>query len=232
MRKFQWTPNFYIVLVGPPGIATKSTSVRTGMALLQKVEPKIKFGPQSMTWQALTDSLEAAIDHLQMQAEDGSDLFLPMSCLTIPVSELGTFLKIEDSVLVNVLVDMWDGQISTWGHRTKTQGEVEIKNPWLNVIGCTTPSWLKAHFPDNLVGGGLTSRVVFIFGDTKRKLIPYPDEVIHGPHYRDLERRLVEDLTDISHMSGEFIIDSEARTWGRDWYDRHWTEPRPLPHGE
>src|SRR5574343_321589 len=27
MRKFQWTPNFYIILVGPPGIATKSTSI-------------------------------------------------------------------------------------------------------------------------------------------------------------------------------------------------------------
>ena len=26
MRKFQWTPNFYIVLVGPPGIVNKSTT--------------------------------------------------------------------------------------------------------------------------------------------------------------------------------------------------------------
>ena len=38
-----------------------------------------------------------------------------MSCLTIQVSELGTFLKIEDGALVDVLVDLWDGQLSDLG---------------------------------------------------------------------------------------------------------------------
>lgn len=229
MRKFQWTPNFYIVLVAPPGIAAKSTSMRIGRTLLDKVEPKIKFGPQSMTWQALTESLQDAIEHLeQIDPQTGEVLYVPMSCLTIPVSELGTFLKIDDAVLVDVLVDMWDGQMSTWSHRTKTSGEIEIKNPWLNVIGCTTPSWLKTHFPDNLVGGGLTSRIVFIYGDAKRKLIPYPDEVIKDSEYRTIEKHLVEDLTEIAHMSGEYILDSKARTWGREWYAQHWNEPRPL----
>ncbi|KKK66944.1 hypothetical protein LCGC14_2958990, partial [marine sediment metagenome] len=37
-RYFQWTPNFYIVLVGPAGIAAKSTSLRLGTSLLRRVE--------------------------------------------------------------------------------------------------------------------------------------------------------------------------------------------------
>jgi hypothetical protein len=58
-RHFQWTPNFYIVLVGPPGVAAKSTSIRSGISLLERV-PGVYLGPQSMTWQALTESLQNA----------------------------------------------------------------------------------------------------------------------------------------------------------------------------
>src|SRR5712671_3481375 len=52
---FQWTPNMYIILVGPPGVAAKSTSIRQGLNLLEAV-PGINFGQQSLTWQALIDS--------------------------------------------------------------------------------------------------------------------------------------------------------------------------------
>lgn len=227
MRKFQWTPNFYIILVGPPGIATKSTSTRTGMRLLESV-PDIHFGPPSITWQKLADSLAEAIEHVKTVGPDGKDAFLSMSCLTIPVSELGTFLKIDDTALIDVLVDLWDGQLTQWGHSTKTSGTTDIKNPWLNIIGCTTPAWLKAHFPEHLIGGGLTSRIVFVFGDTKRSLIPYPDELITDAEYRSMEDRLKADLLEISRLQGEYKLSAAAREWGHKWYERHWNGARPL----
>ena len=221
MRKFQWTPNFYTVLVGPPGVVTKSTSIRAGMRLLEQV-PNIHFGPPSLTWQALADSLSASIEHMRMYDQQGNEIFLPMSCITVPISELGTFLKIDDSALVDVLVDLWDGQLSAWAHKTRTAGAVEIKNPWLNIVGCTTPAWLRANFPEHLVGGGLTSRMIFVYGDAKRKLVPYPDEVVADAAYFETERKLIHDLIEISTMQGQFSIDTSARTWGRDWYTRHW----------
>ena len=93
-RHFQWTPNFYIVLVGPPGVAAKSTSIRSGMKFLERL--KIPFGPQSMTWQALTKALEEAISGINYVDRDGLEQRVVMSCLTIPVSELGTFLRMDD----------------------------------------------------------------------------------------------------------------------------------------
>ena len=229
MRKFQWTPNFYIILVGPPGIVNKSTTSRTGMRLLEQVDG-IKFGPPSITWQKLADSLSAAAEHMKHTKPDGTDGFLPMSCLTIQVSELGTFLKIEDGALVDVLVDLWDGQLSTWGHSTKMSGDVIIKNPWLNIIGCTTPSWLKANFPEHLIGGGLTSRIIFVHGEEKTKLIPYPDATLPPATYFKLEKELVEDLKDIAKISGEYALSREARTWGQDWYTRHWDSAQRPKH--
>jgi hypothetical protein len=227
MRKFQWTPNFYIVLVAPPGIATKSTAARAGWRLLEKV-PGVHFGPPSMTWQALTESLASAIEHLETIDQDGEVLFVPMSCLSILVSELGTFLKPQDGALMDVLTDLWDGQISAWGHKTRTTGQIDIKNPWLNIIGCTTPSWLRTNFPEHLIGGGLTSRCVFIYGNSKRKLVPFPDADIPEKVYYDLEKKLIEDLIEISALQGEYHMTKEAREWGGAWYEKHWKSDRPV----
>lgn len=228
MRKFRWTSNFYIILVGPPGVVTKSTTIRSGIRLLEEVKG-IHFGPPSTTWQALTDSLARAVEHLKLGADPttGEDVFLPMSCLTISVSELGTFLKADDQGLIDVIVDLWDGQLTRWGHKTKTAGEVEIKNPWLNVIGCTTPSWMKLHIPEHMIGGGLLSRVLFVYGDRKRHLSAYPDEVIPDAEYRALETKLIEDLREIATLAGPCILSPEARDWGRKWYERHWNGERP-----
>jgi len=227
MRKFQWTPNFYIVFVGPPGIASKSTALRAGTQLLAKVKG-VRFGPPSITWQKLADALSESCEYMKYQLPGGVEELLPMSCLTIAVSELGTFLKMDDPNFVSVLIDLWDGQVGEWSHGTKTSGITEIKNPWINVIGCTTPTWLKENFPESSIGGGLTSRIIFIYGDKKHRLIPYPDEIVKDADYRSLEEKLTLDLQDIGLMSGPFQLSTKARTWGREWYERHWNGPRPT----
>src|SRR6516164_4535938 len=71
MRKFQWTPNFYIILVGPQGVAAKSTSISMGMNLLSKIKG-VKFGPESMTWQKLARSLSDAIEYVEFTDLNGS----------------------------------------------------------------------------------------------------------------------------------------------------------------
>jgi Protein of unknown function (DUF3987) len=220
MKKFQWTPNFYIILVGPPGVAAKSTSISMGMNLLGKV-PGVKFGPESMTWQALAKDLEEAIEHIEYTRPDGIKDRVPMSCLTIQITELGTFLHLDDDQLMSFLIRMWEGQRDTFRHKTKASGNVEVDNPWLNIIGATTPSWLKDNFPEAMIGGGLTSRVVFVYGDKKRSLIPYPDEVIPAAEHQRLREELIADLTEISKLAGPYQLSQFAREWGRAWYTDH-----------
>jgi hypothetical protein len=226
MRHFQWTPNFYIILVGPPGIASKSTSIRMGTTLLEGV-PGVKFGPQSMTWQSLTQSMEEAAEYAKYVDIHGADQLMPMSALTCAVPELGTFLKMDDKALVDVLISMWDGQLESWGHKTKTSGNIEIKNPWLNLLACTTPSWLEQNFPSAMIGGGLTSRIMFIYGDAKRHLVAYPDEQIQEADYAQQKAALIADLQRIALLSGSYIITPAARKWGTRWYEELWAK-RPT----
>lgn len=220
MKKFDWVPNFYIILVGPAGVAAKSTSLGMGMRLLAKV-PQIKWGPESMTWQKLTKSLSDSVEYVQYTNELGQQTQIAMSANTMEVSELGTMLKPDDTAMVSFLIRMWDGQRGKFRHDTITGGLVEIDNPWLNIMAATTPDWLQDNFSESMIGGGLVSRIVFVYGDKKRALVPYPDEVIPPAQYAALEQSLIDDLGAIAKLSGPYRLSPFARQWGRAWYIDH-----------
>ena len=211
---FQWTPNMYIILVGPPGVAAKSTTMRQGTSMLKQIEG-IKFGPQSMTWQALLEAFQEAQTTVKIP---GLSEPQPMSCLSIGVGELGTFFDPQNKELTDQLTDMWDGQKVTLARRTVKHGEVKIENVWLNIIACTTPAWLRERFPKVAIGGGLTSRIVFVYGDQKRRYIPYPSQENVDGRYLEEEKALIHDLKRISQLAGEYKLTPEALEYGGKWY--------------
>lgn len=217
MGYFTWYPNFFMFFVAPPGIVSKSTTMGIGIDLLREV-PGIKFGPSAITWQALIKALADAQEHIEFQGE-----FYPMAALTIAVSELGTFLDPRNREMIDVLVDLWDGRQGAWDKVTKTGSSESIINPWIHIIGCTTPSWIAENFGDYFFGGGLASRSVMVYAEEKRKLVAYPKR-----HFEtgmgELKARLIHDLTEMSEMFGEFTLTDEAYAWGDAWYKRHWTE--------
>lgn len=220
-KYFQWTPNFYIVLVAPAGIVSKSTTADIGMRLLRRV-PEVQFGPSSITWQALVQSMAEALDLVTVPSADG--LFgsqLPMSCVTIVSSELGSFLNPQDREMIDVLTDLWDSKLGVWDKKTKFSGAEVVENPWVNFLGCTTPAWMKTHLPEYVIGGGLMSRIVLVFAKEKRRLVAYPYLEV-GPDHKRREEDLLHDLTHIASLTGEYEMTPEAVAWGEAWYAKHW----------
>jgi hypothetical protein len=222
MKYFQWVPNFYVIMVAPPGIVSKSTTASIGMNLLKQIKD-VKFGPDVVTWQALVQSLA---ESTTMVLDKSTGEYLPMSCVTISSSEFGTFLNPQDREMVDVLVSLWDGQKGAFSKVTKSSGNDLIENPWINIIACTTPAWISGNFPEYMIGGGFTSRCVFVYTDAKRQEIAYPDE--HVPEeFKSLQADLIHDLEIISQMVGEYKLSAEAREWGKQWYSHHWKHPPP-----
>lgn len=216
MTRFKWFPNFYIVFVAPPGIISKTTTMDMGMDLVKAV-PGIKFGPDVVTWQALVTAFAAAQEDFQY----GED-WLPMSPLTLASGELGNLINPQDRDMVNLFITLWDGR-SSFEKITKGSGTDIVSAPWINMIGCTTPHWIADNMPAATVGGGFTSRCVFVYADRKETFIAYPDEHTR-PDHEEYAKRLTADL---EHMStalvGPFTLDQEARTWGREWYKTMWS---------
>jgi hypothetical protein len=211
---FSWFPNFYIIFVAPPGVVSKSTTASIGMNILRDV-PGIQFGPDSSTWQALVQSLSNAAEAFEYAEEYHS-----MSAITVAASEFGTFLDPHNREMIDVMTDLWDGK-ATFEKMTKTQGSDMIINPWINVLACTTPSWIANNFPDYMIGGGFLSRCIFVYGKKKRHLIAYPGDWATAAD-EALREKLVHDLEIIAtQMIGEFTMTDEAKEWGIAWYEDH-----------
>jgi len=219
MEYFKWTPNFYIIFVAPPGIATKSVSLGIGERLLCEI-PGIKFGPNALTCQALPMALQAASEGVEIEGE-----IHQMSCLSFFSSELGVLLNPQDRQMVDVLVDFWDGKSGVWQKLTKSQGRDDVVNPWLNLIAATTPAWLADSLPKAMIDGGLMSRCIFVYADAKRQLVPYPKGTI-TKEARDLWPLLVQDLAVIATMGGEYRLSPEAYEYGVNWYTEHYNQMR------
>lgn len=213
---FKWYPNFYIVLVAPPGIVSKSTTAGIGMSLLREV-PGVHFGPDVVTWPSLVETFAA-----KTEGFDYDGMIHVMSAITLESSEFGNLLNPQDKDMVDLLVSLWDGKPGKFEKATKHSGSDSIENPWINLIACTTPSWIAGNFPEYMIGGGFTSRCLFVYADTKEKYVAYPGLTVP----KDLKRRaadLVEDLTHISKLTGEYKLTKEAVEWGNAWYRTHYT---------
>lgn len=221
MGTFTLFPAFYIVFVAPPGIATKSTTAGIGMEML-KSSKSTKVFEGSITWQAVMDEL---VDCQKQIDIDGKKL--AMSSMHLFASELGVFLKKEDTSMVDLLVDLWDGK-NKIERRTRGGGVIEVPRPFLNMIGCTTPAWLSAYAESYMIEGGFFSRSIFVYADTKDRLIAYPNTTIDI----ELKSALEQDLKRISQIKGAFTLTEEAKIWGTNWYHELWRNPPKEIAGE
>lgn len=212
---FKWFPNFYIVIVAPPGIVSKSTTAGVAMNLLRQV-PGIKFGPEIATWQALAGAFVESAETFEYNGEQHI-----MSPITIESSEFGNLLDPSDKGMVDILVTLWDGK--ALDKRTKSSGNDNIENPWINVIACTTPSWVAGNFPEYMIGGGFVSRCLFVYAEHKAKYVAYPGLAV--PKNLDQTAfRLIEDLEHIANkLAGPYVLTREAVKWGEAWYREHYT---------
>lgn len=219
MRRFAWYPSFYIIIVAPPGVIGKSTTADVAMSILKEV-PGIKFGPNSITWQALVTAFANASESFFYP--EGSGIEHPMSPLTFSAAELGSLINMQDRDMINLLIEMWDGKRS-YEKITKTSGNDAINAPWINIIGCTTPHWVADTMPQAAIGGGFSSRCVFIYADRKERYVALPDEAINDETDGKLRESLIHDLEHISMaLVGPFTINEEARAWTREWYQAFW----------
>lgn len=216
--KFKWFPSFYIIIVGPPGIITKSTTADGSMDLLKKI-PGIHFGPDAITWQQVVTSFAGAAESFEYQGE-----WLPMSAVTYLASEFGMLINFEDKDMVNLLITLWDGR-NTFAKETKTSGKDMVEGPWINILACTTPQWISANMNVNTIGGGFTSRCVFVYGDKKEHNVAYiKNQIKDIPKYNALKEDLIHDLEHIaSSIIGPYDLTPEAEAWGEEWYSQLWT---------
>ncbi len=211
LGRLVYHPNIYVVFVAEPGVARKTQAINFGIKFLDTI-PDIKVSSDSATKEAMTDDVEgSALDELMPTGET-----LRHSSLNIISREFESFLgqKKENTRMLTALTDLYDCP-ENWSSRTRHGTSNKIIRPWVNLLAATTPESLASSLPSTAVGGGLTSRVLFVWADKKAKSVAIPSTT---PEEDELRGKLERDLYMISRMSGQFSMTKECRTNWIDWY--------------
>jgi len=190
----------YVVLVGPSGKCRKGTAMTPGFNMLSDL--KIPLAAEATTREALIQELEKSNDTIVDPLSGTMDMH---SSLTIYSQELTVFLGYHNLQLMSDLTDWYDCR-PIWTYRTKHQGTDQIIGVWVNLFGATTPDLIQAVMPRSAIGGGLTSRIIFVYEDKKGKLVADPFLTKDEMGLRD---DLMHDLERISIMSGQFKVTSK-----------------------
>jgi hypothetical protein len=208
-------PNMYVVLVADPGVARKTQAIDFGTKLLEAI-PDIHTSADATSKEALLMDIEAS----QTDAIFPDSTVLKHSSLTIISREFESFLgqKKENTKMLVLLTDLFDCKELPWKYRTKHSGSNEIPSIYLNLLAATTPDSIASCLPSSAIGGGLTSRILFIWARRRAKKCPRPEE---SPAIKELERKLIDDLAHISRITGRYEFSNHAgETWDA-WYHKY-----------
>jgi hypothetical protein len=136
----------------------------------------------------------------------------------IVASELSVFLGADAirSGIIPALTDLYDSP-SKWEYHTRSRGREELTNVTLSMLAASTKDWLRTSIPASAIGGGFTSRIVFVIGDAPSKLILFPSEHVENTRLRN---NLVADLEQMAKLNGAVQFSSEAKEIALEWYER------------
>lgn len=209
---FKVYPNLYTVLVASSGRHRKSTAIDQITRLVRRIEPRPNIIGQKITPEALIQAMKSNTNPAMVMSD---------RCEGVVVAdEFATFLNKQtyEAGMPSLLIQFYDCK-DEFEYRTKTQGTDTVKNSCLNLLAGTTVEWLRVGIPEDAIGGGLTSRMLFIWPDEIKPpvAIPTMDE-----KQIQLAEELVAELNRISCLSGLAQLDPEARKVFEDLYEKNW----------
>lgn len=201
-------PNLYVVLTAPAGRARKGTAMKSARPFLDHLD--LPLSAEAVTRESLIRIMKDSEAIIPM--EDGPAI--THSSLTVFSAELTVFLGYNNLKLMADLTD-WFDCADDWTYQTKNQGTDHIKGVFLNLLGATTPELIRSTLPNDAIGGGFTSRLIFVYAAKKEKAIPFPflDEST-----KVLQEKLKADIEAIHRLQGAFRTSPEFLDIWKEWY--------------
>lgn len=202
-------PNQYIVLIGPSGLTRKGEAINIGRQLVEKMGTRIVS--QSIIKEQLIRSMKDSVTTFN-DAFTGEIKF--QCCLYGVFDELAVFLGQQDTKFLAMLTDWYDSR-PEWTYETKHQGTDRINGVCFSILASCAPDWLPSILPSEAVGGGFTSRIVFVVEEHKAKSVADPADMQIDEGLQD---RLVNDLEEIRMISGAMKFEKKALDAYVKWY--------------
>lgn len=209
--------NLYIVLVGPPA-SRKTTAMSICKKLLRELK-NVPFSAEATTKEAL---IREMADNQRSFQNPGTGHPIQYAPITVCVTELSQFLAASKENMVDFLTTVWDQDF--YDYKTKNKGangernSDEIFGPYLNLLGCTTPSWISSYLKQDVISGGFSRRAIFVYQDTRDRRITFPEITPTMAAAWTNVQRIAKRIQD---LKGEFKWHPDAEAFYHKWYQTH-----------
>lgn len=216
-------PNMYVILVGHSGRTRKGVALDVAYKMLTTLST-VSVAPESSSREAIILAMKRSASNF----EDPITGAINVHCsLTAFPEELAVLLGQGDIKLLANLTD-WYNSKDEWSYETVGRGRDALQGVCLNLFGATAPDWIQSMLPQEAVGGGFTSRVIFVVAERKRETVPEHNltnsEIL-------LQEKLSRDLERIHQLKGQFQFDAAGMKAYTEWYleqDKLLTDGRPA----
>lgn len=202
MGPFTIYPNIFTVLVASSGKCRKSSAIDQIEDILRSLEPKPNLIAQKLSPEALIQSVR------KVETKDMTKLLAEECTGFVIADELSTFLnkKTYEAGLASLLISLYDCK-NWFQYRTVSRGVEDINNACLGMLAGSTIDWIRSGIPEEAVGGGLTSRIIFVYVDQPANPVPFP---IFTTEHFELKTTLIKQLQAIAAIKGEFKLTDSA----------------------
>ena len=205
-------PSLFIVLTSNPGVCRKGSAINPSLDLLRDVEGPLHIIANDVTRQKILK--EMSENPIETFLHGGE--ILKHCSVTCVAEEFSTLLGVKDIELLATLTALWNCD-SEYKYSTKGSGEHLVHNVFVNILAGTTPQWLQSSLPLEAIGGGFTSRIIFVVEEHNPKVSSFTDLDIKAiPD--DFRNALLTDLRAILKLRGEMVWSPDAGKWYDSWY--------------
>jgi hypothetical protein len=215
-------PNMYVLMLGPPGIG-KSNAAYHSHQIISEVKT-IKLAPEGITKRSLIAELERS----QTRADTGDPLAGMHAQLYASIEEFGVFVHPQDKDFMVTLARLYDCR-PVFDYKTQHMGEHHIENACLNILGGTTPDYIKDAFSKEVLGSGFPARMILVFSNEKVQTDLFTADASseEPPEKRKLREALINDLRAITGLQGSYAWAEDARDYLVEWYEGGMA-PKPM----
>ncbi len=207
-------PNFFIVLIAGSG-QKKSTAINLAARLLRKVDPGPKIIAQMVTPEGLITGIK------NVRTDDSKEMYKQSSGGIIIADELVTLIdrRTIERGLGKVLTTLYDCN-DVFEYQTVARGIERLHGSYLSLLGGTTVELIKDSIPLQSVGGGLTSRIIFVYDDSIPAPVPWVD---YDRELVQIEEDLIHYLQGLASLNGPIRVTDTARKFYEHDYREFYT---------
>jgi len=216
-------PNEYFVIVGPPAVgkslpARKMFNKLAGIMKTNeggKPTPMINMVASCVTLEKLYQVMEGFSEVIK--GPDGKPS-IHSSASFMLADEMGLLFRRKETT-ADLLMFLIAGYDCTekFIYDTKQNDTNIIINVCTNFFGCTTPAWISRNFTDDILDLGIGSRILFVWGDTKRQNTTF---LKFTPEQEQALNEVTEHFKALNKVSGEMRFSPAAYEWYDNWVQK------------